>query len=188
MKKSILGLAFLTIATFSFNASAQQKSQTVACDKAKSECIAGADCCKDGKDCKRHHAKRCDMKCNLTLFKGINLTDAQKIKITELNNGMKTSLNEMRSNAKTARENKDTTFNPREVRKDLRSKYLADLGKILSDDQMDTFLKNYYINGGDSHKKHFKGQPGRPGKGGKDFRKGKGPRQPRQGDNSKTAK
>ncbi len=149
MKKAILGLAFLTIASFSFSAVAQNKSDKTC--KSETECVA-----KNKKCCKGENKKECGKKCvhkckKADLFEGITLTSEQKKRIEALDNSMKTYRQELKAQVKTARENKDTSFNLRNSGKKLRSKYINDLGEILTSDQMVVYLKNFYINSG-SHR------------------------------------
>lgn len=162
MKTTILGLAFLTIASFSFSASAQQKTQSNENCKSRTECVAkDKKCCKDGKKFRAH--KKAD------LFEGITLTSEQQGRIEALNNASKVSREEIKAKAKTAREQKDTTYNPRNARKELRSKYINDLGEILTSDQMVVYLKNFYVNSG-SHHGGKKAVAMKQGKGNKDVR------------------
>ncbi len=181
MKTKILGLTFLTIALFSVSASAQQKIQSTENCKFNTECAAQnkkclKDCknCKDCKDCKKVKCQR-----KVDLFEGITLTTEQKSRIDALNNASKVSRQEIKAKAKKARENKDTTFNPRNVRKELRSKYINDLGEILTSDQMVVYLKNFYVNNGSHHggKKAFAAKHGKGHKNGKGNRQGKALRQ-----------
>lgn len=197
MKKTILGLAFLTIASFSFSAVAQNQTDKQA--KSNTECVAKDKCKKDCKKGDRKGGKKGDFKkdqkrTKANPFEGITLTTEQQGRIEALNSAMKVSRQELRTQAKTARENRDTTFNPRAAQKQLRSKYINDLGEILTSDQMTVFLKNYYVNhGGNNGKKAIGNRQGkgqkfdkgnRPGKG--DFKgngnfKGKGQRMEKQG-------
>lgn len=209
MKTTILGLAFLTIASFSINASAQQKTQSTENCKFKTECVAKnkkcqkdckeckdcknvknckdcknvkncKDCknvknCKDSKNCKK--GKVCKKKADF--FEGITLTTEQKSRIDALNNASKVSRQELNAKAKKARENKDTTFNPRNAHKELRSKYINDLGEILTSDQMVVYLKNFYVNSGSHHngKKAVAMKQGKGHKGGNFHKDGKCNRQ-----------
>lgn len=139
MKKFILGLAFLSIATASFTASAQKNQRANNCASV---------------NCEQTVCKSCDC-----AFSNLNLTDTQKTRIADLKKGLEESKKELRAKAKQARENKDTTFNGRQAMRDLRSKYVTDLGTILDSSQYVEFLKNYYVNN-PSHKdknKHFRG-------------------------------
>lgn len=151
MKKTILGLAFLTIASFSIQASAQTPgtqcpSQTECASKTKKKCDRNiAKCDKDKKACCKKRQPK------INLFEGIELSSDQKDRIEALDNAMKVSRQELKEKAKTARENKDTTYNPRNASRQLRGKYINDLGEILTSDQMMVFLKNYYVNNPGHH-------------------------------------
>lgn len=178
MKTTILGLAFLTIASFSFSASAQQKTQSNENCKSKTECVAkDKKCCKgdkNGKDSKKFRAQK-----KADLFEGITLTSEQQGRLEALNNASKVSREEIKAKAKTAREQKDTTYNPRNARKELRSKYINDLGEILTSDQMVVYLKNFYVNSGSHHggKKAVAMKQGKGNKDGRFNKDGKGNRQ-----------
>lgn len=150
MKKTILGLAFLTIASVSFGAAAQNAKNNSECTN--TECVAKK-CAKGDKAGK----KKGDRKANAemkkvareaALFEGINLTTEQKGRIEALNGAVKVSRKELKDAAKVAREKGDTTFNLRAQNKALRSKYIKDLGEILSSDQMITYLENFYVTNG----------------------------------------
>lgn len=165
MKKTILGLAFLTLASFSFTAAAQNKTDRQC--KSGTECVSKDKCKKEGKkDCKRGDFKKGRKQAKVNPFEGLNLTTEQQGRIEALNSALKVSRKELKQQAKTARENRDTTFNPRKANKELRSKYVNDLGEILTTDQMTVFLKNYYINHGGNDKAKMAKRPG------KDDRKG----------------
>ncbi len=171
MKKAILGLAFLSIAAVSVSASAQKK-----CDK---PCAANTECVANKQECCKVKNKEC-RKANL--FEGIQLTTEQKSKIEALDNAVKVSRQELKAKAKTAKDKKDSSYNPRQARKELRGKYINDLGEILTSDQMTVYLKNFYVNSGSHHggKKAFAmkhGKGGKFNKDGKSGRQGKAPRQ-----------
>lgn len=178
MKKTILGLAFLTIASFSFTAAAQ--NQTDKQSKSNTECVSKDKCKKEGKKCNAKDQKRA----KINPFEGLNLTTEQQGRIEALNSALKVSKQELKTQAKTARENRDTAYNARNAAKQLRSKYINDLGEILTTDQMTVFLKNYYVNhAGHQGKKVMGNRPGdgrkfdkghRPGDGRK-FDKGNRP-------------
>ena len=171
MKKTILGLAFLAIASVSFSAAAQNANNNTECAN-KTECVAKK-CAKGDKagkqkgDRKAFDAKKQAAR-EAALFEGINLTTEQKGRIEALNGAVKTSRQELKQAAKTARQNHDTTFNMRAQNKALRSKYIKDLGEILNSDQMITYLENYYVMTG-GQKGHGKSMAARVGdrKGGK---------------------
>lgn len=151
MKKAILGLAFLTVAAMAMPAAAK-KQDNKEC-KAQTECTSkDKKCCKEAKNCP---------------FADLNLTSEQQGRIEALNQGLKISKKEIKEQAKTARQNRDTTFNARKANKELRMKYINDLGEILTSDQMVVFLKNYYVNNPAQKMQ----------KGAKAMKQGKGPKQ-----------
>ena len=156
MKKAILGLAFLTIASFSIPAIARNNDNAKV-STTKTECTAGQQCkAKDGKQCKKVKRERPNP------FAALNLTPDQQGRVEALNNGMKVSQNELKAAARKARENKDTSFNLRAQRKDLRAQYIKDLGQILTPEQYVQYLQNYYVN--HSGQKMHKGQAHHHGK------------------------
>lgn len=151
MKRTILGLAFLTIASLSFGAAAQSSKDKSDC-KSKTECVAKK-CTKGEKGAKAKgegKAKKAEMKAarQAALFEGVNLTAEQKGRIEALDGAVKISRQELKEQAKTARQNGDTAFNMRAKSKELRGKYIKDLGEILTPDQMITYLENFYVNTG----------------------------------------
>ncbi len=158
MKKFILGLAFLSIATVSFNASAQNCNNNKNC---------GNNCVVEKCDNKCDNKKDCStFNCG---FSNLNLTDQQKGKIEALQKALNSSRDELKAKAKKARENKDTTFNGRKAMLEMRTKYINDLSEILTPAQYVEYLKNYYVKNPGT-----KGQIGKDGRpAGKDF-KGKG--------------
>ena len=79
------------------------------------------------------------------------LTTEQQGKIEALNNAAKLSRQQIKEQAKNAREKKDTTYNPRAAHKELRGKYINDLGEILTSEQMVVYLKNFYVNNASHH-------------------------------------
>lgn len=83
-------------------------------------------------------------------FESINLTDAQKNKIAELEAARANSCRELRSQAKAARAKNDSTCRPnRENRKDIDRNYLKGVREVLTPDQYVTFLESYYLNSND---------------------------------------
>lgn len=156
MKKTILGLAFLTIASVSFGAMAQDRKGKSECTNTEcvskdKKCAKGDKVKKDRKDRKDRDGKKAAAR-EFALFEGVNLTTEQQGKIEALNNAVKISRKELKDQAKAARNNGDTTFNVRKAKKDLRSKYVTDLGEILTPDQMTVYLVNYYVNNGGHQK------------------------------------
>lgn len=156
MKKTILGIAFLMMAGFATSASAQCPNEGTCPDKTncKKEQCDKQDCkdeCKPTEcnlpDCKGKPGKKFDRKGNCEKscqFEGLNLTEEQKVKIQDLDKAMKASREEMKQQLK---ENKGKDrFNLRDNERNLRTKYLDDLQKILSGDQYMQFLQNFYVN------------------------------------------
>lgn len=167
MKKTILGLAFLTIFGTSFSAFAQQdKTKCNNTECVKGEC-KGQKCDKPGKCDKVKKGDKKQMgaqRRQVDLFEGITLTDAQKAKIQDLNNAAKVSRQE---NAKLAKEAKESKADFKKIGKENREKYLKDMSQILTSDQYVQYLQNYYINSPRQHKpmahKGMKGQKGQKG-------------------------
>ncbi len=150
MKKAIIGLAFLSIAALPFSASAQNQADK-SCNS-KTECInKNRQCAKSDKKGKCCKIRKCK-DARPDLFEGIELTTEQQGKIEALNNAAKLSRQQIKEQAKNAREKKDTTYNPRAAHKELRGKYINDLGEILTSEQMVVYLKNFYVNNASHHR------------------------------------
>lgn len=163
MRKKIIGIAFLMIATVAGTAMAQNTNDKCDAKCTKTECTSKKDCKKGGQD--RHcEAKRgCSQ---AMLFEGLNLTDEQKTKIQDLNKEVQTTYQEARKAAKADKEalkakKAEAKEARRDAQKERRAKYLNDLQEILTPEQFTTFLKNYYISDGPKGDKR-PGMKGRP--------------------------
>lgn len=146
MKKAILGLAFLTIASVSFSASAQQKTSAQC---ANTECASQQDCkgiknCPAKKGCclQQKNNRMC-INAQACALEGLNLTDKQKGQIQALNQAAKTSRQELANKVKSNNVAKNEL---KSQRKAIREQYVKDLGNILTPDQYVKFLQNYYVN------------------------------------------
>ncbi len=196
MKKTILGLAFLTMLGTSFTSFAQTQSQE--CNKkecVKKECKDNKDC-KDKKDCckgkkdGKFKQQRDKGAKQAALFEGIVLSDAQQAKIKALNEGMRLSRQEMvkaqkdskiakadvqkdskEAKAEALKQSKEARAKMHQAKNELRAKYLKDMSEILDSDQYVKFLQNYFINN-PSHRAVAHGPKGV--KGAKGIKGGKG--------------
>lgn len=147
MKKAILGLAFLTIASVSFSASAQQKTSTQC---ANTECTLQRECkgiknCPAQKGCclQQKNSRKC-INAQACALEGLNLTDKQKGQIEALNKASVTSRQELSNKVK--KSNSVTKNELKSQRKAIREQYIKDLGNILTPEQYVKFLQNYYVN------------------------------------------
>lgn len=144
MKKAILGLAFLTIASVSFSASAQQKTSAQC---ANTECASQKNCndikCPTNGRCGKQKTGRTCPNAGVCALEGLNLTDTQKGQIEALNQATKTSRQELANKVKSNNVAKNEL---KSQRKAIREQYVKDLGNILTPDQYVKFLQNYYVN------------------------------------------
>ena len=152
MKKKLFSIAIVAISLFGTSAMAQNTNQTqqkptqtecvAKCDK--SQCSNGKGECPNGKGNKKHRfgAFKTD------LFKGMNLTEAQKTQLKEL----QTQRMEARKQAKMAqkdkkrelKQQKDSTM--RVAREAEMRNYLAQVKKIVGPEQYVIFLENIAVN------------------------------------------
>ena len=142
MKKSVLGLALLSAIVLTTPAVAQKVEKNDCCN-AKTECTCKQMDRKGHKDGTREKARKFG---KVNPFAELNLSDDQKSRIETLHKSIADSRKESMAAVKKARENKDTTFNPRSVQKQFRSNYLQELKGILTPEQYTQFLQNYYVN------------------------------------------
>lgn len=181
MMKKVLGLTLAAIAMMSFGASAQTvnasenakavKSEKVA--KSKRDCKsenAEAKCVKATKDCAKDCAKKGKDKKGQarqgkdgqkmgaprainpeSAFEGINLTDAQKASLKQLNEKRMARRTEMKAQAKeqtdaqkeAARKNKEAM---KADRQKAQKEYLEEVKEIIGPDNYVVFLENLVVN------------------------------------------
>lgn len=167
MKKKVLGLALMAMALVGFNGMAQNNSQKNAqCCKSQTECVKG------GKGMKKEAR---EMK---NPYEGLNLTDAQKNKLAELDSkrmaDRKAKMEARKAEVKGQKNEKnDADKQARmQARKADKMEYLKEVKAIIGPDQYVVFLENFYVNGGGNHgdKKAFR--QGKDGK--KDMAHNKG--------------
>lgn len=174
MKKVILGFAIL--AATSLSAMAANDNNTTNKEKARTECSKqkSSDCKGKTVDCKGKKDGKCDRseKC-MKAFEGLNLTDAQKAKIEELQKECKAKRD---ANMKKGGENKDKKENltPEQKqqrkaemmarRKQEKQDFLNNVKSILTPEQYTKFLENNFKMAGNHEKgmrkggKNMKGQ------------------------------
>lgn len=154
MKKKVLGLALIAVSAIAMTGMAQNPA---AASTTKQENIKG-----DKKVAKEGRKQ-------VNPFEGMNLNDAQKSQLQQLDSKRKADREQA---AKERKENKQKNDAARaEGRKTAKKAYLADVKSILTPEQYTVFLENLYVNGG-NHKSGKKFADGR--KGGKNHGNRKG--------------
>lgn len=81
------------------------------------------------------------------IFAGLNLTDAQKARIKELKEGQKENGRKLAEQLRKAREAGDTAAMKLNPKREMRKQYLASLKSILTPEQYNALLENFFING-----------------------------------------
>ena len=148
MKKKVLGLALMAMALVGFNGMAQNNSQ-----KNAQGCKAQTECAKGGKGMKKEAR---EMK---NPYEGLNLTDAQKSKLAELDSkrmaDRKAKMEARKSDNKGQKADKSRNEADRKARMEARKadkmEYLKEVKAIIGPDQYVVFLENFYVNGGGNH-------------------------------------
>lgn len=177
MKKKILGLAFIAMTLVAFNGMAQTPTND---NTVKQESVKG---------------KKADKKGNrdqLNPFDGMNLTDAQKSQLQQLDSKRKAAREQQ---AQTRKENKQQMkADMLAQRKASKKAYLEDVKAIIGPDNYVVFLENMYVNGGGnrdgksaiSQGKYGKEQGNRNGRGDKNGKRSNNPNNKRgaKADNS----
>lgn len=214
MKKRILGIAFMAMSLMAFNGMAQSTAnssndaaKTEQCKKDGSKKCCGGEKQKDGKkfgdrqkDGKKHGVKRG----GANPFEGLNLTEAQKSQLQQLDTkrkaerekkmeAFKAEKEQMKANKQAGKaDQKDLAARKAEMQKndsvrsaarvaDMRE-YLVQVKEIIGPDNYVKFLENVYVQGGAKGTKAIRqGQKGgkqmahnKQGKSGKDRKQGKG--------------
>ena len=139
MKKKFLGIALVAMSLVSFTSVAQNATGK---NSAKIEKV------------KR---QKCDKASCVNPFEGLNLTDAQKTQLQQLNTKRMEQRKEQAQARKADKQRNDSTR--MEARKNARKEYLKEVKAIIGPDQYVVFLENMYVNGGNHNGKAFqKGQ------------------------------
>lgn len=147
MKKTLMGIALLTIGAFSFSASAQNNNTTPCNNQCPiQQCVTPAnDNCPapcNGTPCIKM-SQACN---NGACYQNLNLSDEQKTRIADLDKGMAESINELKAQAKAS--DKTEKSNRLNQRRELRTKYLEGMKQILTAEQYTQYLENFYLNNG----------------------------------------
>ncbi len=181
MKKKVLGLALMAMTLVGLNGMAQTSSQS--CNT--QNCKAQTECTKANKGMKKEAREAKNP------YEGLNLTDAQKSKLAELDSkrmadrkakmeARKADSNSQKADKKnmTDAEKQAAKKAMMDARKADKIKYLQEVKEIIGPDQYVVFLENFYVNGGGQQggKAIHQSKGGKKGmahnKSGKDQRKG----------------
>ena len=149
MKKKILGMALAAMALVAFNSNAQTATTASKDNAVKKECVNGKKCTKEFRGAKANP------------FEGMNLTEAQKTKLQQLDDKRKADHKAKAEARKSARKadkqagkqmSKEMKAQAKEQmraeRKAAKKAYLAEVKSIVGNDNYVTFLENSYMDGG----------------------------------------
>ncbi len=132
MKKKILSLTLIAMSLVAFTGMAQNKTDN---NSPKKELVKG------------QKGDRKDMKADRpNPFEGINLTDAQKTKLQELNAKQKADRQQQAQARKDEKKRNDQA--KATDRRASKKAYLEEVKAIIGPDNYVVFLENMYINGG----------------------------------------
>lgn len=138
MKKKVLGIALIAMSFVAFGSMAQTAGTSAS---ASQESVTG-----------RKADKRSDRP-KVNPYEGLNLTDAQKAQLQQLDAKRQADRQERVKADKTKKEAQKQQL--REQRQAARKAYLEQVKAIVGPENYVTFLENQYMNGGNRHGKHF---------------------------------
>lgn len=139
MKKKILGLALIAMSVVTFTGMAQTTNKD---NNVKKENIKGK---KADKQMRRNQVNP---------FEGLNLTDAQKTQLQNLDTQCKAARDQQ---MKARKENKQRNDSTRMAeRRAAKKSYLDQVKAIVGPEQYVVFLENFYVNGGNRGNKALK--------------------------------
>lgn len=142
MKKKILGLALIAMSVVTFTGMAQSTNKDNTVKKEDTKCN------KTGKR----------LRCNqMNLFEGLNLTDAQKTQLQNLDTQCKAARDQQMKECKENRQCNDSTRMAE--RRAAKKSYLDQVKAIVGPEQYVVFLENFYVNG--ANRGHKAMNPGR---------------------------
>ncbi|MDE7413335.1 MAG: hypothetical protein K2N05_06045 [Muribaculaceae bacterium] len=178
MKKKVLSIALIAMSLVSFSGLAQNPNSK-SCNNADGTCIEKVKE-KKGKEFKKEKRNP---------FEGMNLTDAQKSQLEDLNAKRKAAKEAAKAEFK---EQKQLMKNEKRAKDSLRMvqkradklNYLQEVKGIIGPDQYVVFLENYFVNGGGQKgpKMMKQGKPGMAHHKGDRQKDGKKDGRGRQGD------
>lgn len=131
MKKRILSFAIIAMSFAAFSGTAQTNDSK----NAKAACVA-EQCGKPGKDCRKAACP----------FDGLNLTDAQKSQLQQLNESRREARKAQAENRKADKQRGDSARMAE--RRAGKKEYLEQVKAIIGPEQYVVFLENFYVNGG----------------------------------------
>lgn len=136
MKQKIFGLALVSMSLIAFSGMAQNNAPSQ-----KNEKIENV---------KKQKANRPERKPKADPFADLNLTDAQKSQLQQLNEKTREA---RKQQMQAQKESKKRDHEARMTeRREAKKQYLAEVKSILGEDKYVTFLENMYINAGNNHK------------------------------------
>lgn len=134
MKKKILSIAILALSLVSFSGVAQ--NQNTDTETRRTENVKG------------NRADKKDQRERKNPYEGLNLTDAQKAKLQQLDDSRRAQREQMKQQRKD--EQSQDKAAKMEARKASKRAYLDEVKAIIGPDQYVVFLENMYMNGGDA--------------------------------------
>lgn len=139
MKKKILGLAFIAMSFTAFSGLAQNTATETTATRncTQQECVKGKKADKAVRDRQ------------VNPFEGLNLTDAQKTQLQQLDSKRKAAREEQLQ-ARKADKQRDNATRVAD-RRASRKAYLEEVKAIVGPDQYVVFLENMYVNAGGNH-------------------------------------
>lgn len=146
MKKTILSLAFAAISLVAFNGMAQTNNDNAG-NVANKECVNGTTCANGNKACAT--AKKAPNKVKANPFEGINLTDAQKSQLQQLDTKRKAARQEQAQAKKDMKQRNDSARKADRIAS--QKAYLEEIKAIVGPENYVVFLENMYVNGGNGH-------------------------------------
>lgn len=167
MKKKVLSLAFAAISLVAFNGMAQTNNDNTSnvsnkeCVN-KNTCVNGNTCangnvCVNGNTCANGKkacpnvgkARKAGKHAKANPFEGINLTEAQKSRLQQLDTKRKAARQEQAQAKKDMKQRNDSARKADRIAS--KKAYLEEIKAIVGPENYVIFLENMYVNGGNGH-------------------------------------